>query len=94
VKQIILLSIAITGLGLLGVVYAAPPASVNHTDVAVMTPDAPDASSTPARLARVEKGCRCCWKTHRGVTRCKWMKPWRCRLRGGRCAEQSIPKAR
>jgi hypothetical protein len=94
VKQIILLSFVIMALGLWGVAHAAPISFVNHTDVAVVTPDAPDASSTPAQLVRAENGCHCCWKTHRGVTRCKWRTRWRCRLIGGRCVEQSIPKAR
>lgn len=93
-KQIILLSIAIMGLALWGVVHAAPLSFLNQTDAAAMTLDAPDASSTPAQLVKAENRCHCCWKTHRGVTRCKWRSRWRCRLVGGRCVEQSIPEAR
>ena len=91
-NQIILLSIAIIGLALWGGVHAAPPSSVNHTDVVVMTLDAPEASSTPAQLAKRDDGCICCRKTHSGVTRCKRTTRWHCRLRGGWCAEEGTPK--
>jgi hypothetical protein len=90
-KQIILLSIAIMGLALLGVVHAAPLSFVSDANVTMMASDAP-ASSTPAQLESGGNGCHCCWKTHRGVTRCKWMTPRRCRGRGGQCVQQSIPK--
>jgi hypothetical protein len=92
VKQIILLSIVIMGLALFGVVHAAPLSFVSDADVTMVTSDAP-ASSTPAQLASGRNGCHCCWKTHRGVTRCKWMTSWRCRVRGGQCAQQSSPKS-
>lgn len=86
-KKITLLLIGIMGLALLGVVHAAPLSLVNHTDVAMMTSDAPDASSTPSQLVSRGRRCICCWNTRRGVTRCKWMTRWRCSLRRGWCVE-------
>jgi hypothetical protein len=86
-KQIILLSIVIMGLGPLGIVHAAPLSFVDHADVAVMTSYDPDASSTPVQLVRWDDRCFCCRNTHRGVTRCKWRTRWRCRVLGGWCAE-------
>lgn len=86
-KEIILLSIAIMGLTVLGAVHAAPPSLENQTGVVVMATDGPDASNSPAQLARRSDRCKCCRKTPRGVTKCTWMTHWRCRIHGGRCAK-------
>jgi hypothetical protein len=86
VKQIILLSIAIMVLALFGVVHAAPLSFSSDAGVTMVTSDAP-ASGTPVQLASGGNECHCCWKTRNGVTRCKWMATWRCRARGGRCAQ-------